>query len=373
VTSDVLDLFLALAAIESPPGRERRVADEVLAYLRELGLDPHEDGAAAELGGDAGNIHVAVPATDGEGGTPILLCAHLDTVELTDAVEPIVTHGVVTNARDAILGADNKAAVAVMLTAVSELVREGRPHAGVELVLTPMEEVGLRGAKAFDTSRLAARLGFVYDHAAPIGDIVLAAPTQHTLQLRFRGRAAHAGIAPEEGRSAVVAAAAAITDMRLGRLDADTTANVGTVRGGTARNVVPEECVVEAEARGHDPAKARAAAQAILDAAVYGANLAECELESAVSTEYEAYRFGRGDAPVRLAAAALEDAGYTARYIESGGGADAHVFNARGIPCVNVCNGMAAIHTSDERIAVADLQGMLAVTRALIERARTAA
>ena len=366
----VLDLFRDLAAIPSPSGRERAVADRTLEFLRDLGLEPTEDDAGARIGSDMGNIYVALPPTDGGDGTPIFLNAHLDTVPPTAPIDPEVRNGVVVNRHDTILGADNKAAVAVMLAAVADLVRSGRPHAGVELVLTPMEEVGLRGAKEFDTSRLRARVGYCYDHAAPIGNIVLAAPTQRTVRFRFIGRAAHAGIAPEDGRSAIVAAGRAIADMPLGRIDAETTANVGIVKGGIAGNIVPPECLVEAEARSRNPGRLREQVQAMLDAATFAANLAECELESRIEPEYEGYRFARSDPAVRLAARALEACGREPVYIESGGGADANVWNAGGLECVNLCNGMAEIHTASEHIAASDLDVMLDVTLALIDAAR---
>jgi tripeptide aminopeptidase len=371
--SPVLDLFRELAAIPSPSGRERPVADRTLAYLRDLGLDPTEDDAGAQIGSDMGNIHVALPPSEGVDGVPIFLNAHLDTVPPTGPIDPEVRNGVVVNRHDTILGADNKAAVVVMLAAVADLVRTGRPHAGVELVLTPMEEVGLKGAKAFDISRLTARVGYCYDHSAPIGNVVLAAPTQRTLRFRFVGRAAHAGIAPEEGRSAVVAAARAIADMPLGRIDAETTANVGLISGGIAGNIVPPECLVESEARSRDPVRLREQVQAMLDAATFAANLAECELESRIEPEYDGYRFSRSDPAVRLAARALEACGREPVYIESGGGADANVWNARGLECVNLCNGMAEIHTASEHIAAADLDAMLDITLALIDAARTPA
>ena len=366
----VLDLFRELAAIPSPSGRERPVADRTLDYLRDLGLDPTEDDAGAQIGSDMGNIHVALPPSEGVDGVPIFLNAHLDTVPPTGPIDPEVRNGVVVNRHDTILGADNKAAVVVMLAAVADLVRTGRPHAGVELVLTPMEEVGLKGAKAFDIARLRAKVGYCYDHAAPIGNVVIAAPTQRTLRFRFIGRASHAGIAPEEGRSAVVAAARAIADMPLGRIDAETTANVGLISGGISGNIVPPECLVESEARIRDPGRLREQVQAMLDAATFAANLAECELESRIEPEYDGYRFSRSDPAVRLAARALEACGREAVYIDSGGGADANVWNARGLECVNLCNGMAEIHTSSEHIAASDLDAMLDVTLALIDAAR---
>ena len=365
----VVELFCDLAAISSPSRDERAVADVVLERLRGMGLDPVEDDSGARTGSNIGNIHVALPATDGGAGTPIFLNAHLDTVPPDGAVEPEIRNGIVVNRRDTILGADNKAAVAVMLEAFARLA-SGTPHAGVELVLTPMEEVGLRGAKAFDTSRLTAPFGYCYDHAAPIGNVVLAAPTQKSLELRFLGRAAHSGIAPEEGRSAIAAAARAIADMPLGRIDDATTANVGLIRGGVAGNIVPPECRVWAEARSRDGDRLREQVQAMLDAATYAANLSDCELESRIVSEYEGYRFARTHEAVRLVSQALDGCGYPVTYLESGGGADANVFNAAGVPCVNVCNGMAEIHTASEHISVADLEGMLGVTMGLIEAAR---
>jgi tripeptide aminopeptidase len=366
----VVDLFCELAAIPSPSRRERAVADRVLEILRGLGLEPVEDDAGARIGSDIGNIYCRLAPNDGVAGTPIFLNAHLDTVPPDGPIEPEVRNGVVVNRRETILGADNKAAVAVMITAIARLAA-GVPHAGVELVLTPMEEVGLHGAKAFDLARLRARLGFCYDHAAPIGNVVLAAPTQKSLQLRFVGRAAHSGIAPEQGRNAIAAAARAIADMRLGRIDDATTANVGLIRGGVAGNIVPPVCTVSAEARSRDPDRLREQVQSMLDAATYAANLAECELETRIVSEYDGYRFPRSHEAVRLVADALDGCGYPVTYIESGGGADANVWNAAGVPCVNVCNGMADIHTASEHIAVADLEGMLGVTLRLVEAART--
>ena len=237
-----LDLFCELAAIPSPSGRERAVADRVLDYLRGLGLEPDEDDAGGRIGSEIGNIYCHLPPSEGAAGTPIFLNAHVDTVPPTTAVDPVVADGVVTNANDTILGADNKAAVASMLIAVRDLVNSGEPHSGVELVITPMEEVGLLGAKEFDASRLRARFGYCYDHAAPIGNIVIAAPSQQTFKLDFRGRPAHSGIAPEDGRSAILAASRAIASMPLGRIDDQTTANVGMIEGGVARNIVPPGC-----------------------------------------------------------------------------------------------------------------------------------
>jgi tripeptide aminopeptidase len=197
--------------------------------------------------------------------------------------------------------------------------------------------------------------------------VILGAPYQRKLEVQFHGRAAHAGMFPEEGRSAIAAAARAIADFRLGRLDAETTANVGTIEGGTARNVVPEHCRFSAEARSHDERKLADIVQEMLETVTFAATLADCEVETQVEGSARGYRFRRDDRAVRMAAAALGRAGREPTYILSGGGADANVFNERGLQCVNLANGMTDIHTPDERIAVADLETMVDVTLALVE------
>ena len=369
----ILDLFTELAALPSPPGEERAVADAVGRYLRDLALEFEEDDAGAAVGSTIGNLLCRLePHGVNGGGIPLFLCAHLDTVPPEGPIEPAVEDGVVRNAAGTILGADNKAAVAVMLEAARRVLVEGRRHAGLELLFTPKEEVGLLGAAAFDHTRLRAAVGYVYDQAAPIGEVILGAPHAHAMNVRFHGRAAHSGMYPEEGRSAIAAAARAIADLRLGRLDEETTANVGTISGGTAANIVPEWCSFTAEARSHDERKLADTVQEMVDAIAFAASVEECEVETDVKRTYRGYRF-RPDAPaVSLATQALSRAGYQPSYALSGGAADANVFNERGLACVNLANGMAQIHTSDEHIAVADLEGMVEVTLALVDTARSA-
>ena len=368
---EVARLFLELAALPSPSGEERAVADHVRAYLRDLALDVDEDDAGSRIDSSIGNLFCRVAGAGG--GTPLFFCAHLDTVRPFGAIEPVLSDGVVRNGAGTILGADNKAAVASMLEATRRLVAEQRPHAGIELLFTPKEEVGLRGAEAFDETRLNARVGYVYDHAGPVGEVILGAPYQCKLDVVFRGRAAHSGMYPEEGRSAIAAAARAIADLRLGRLDEETTANVGQIEGGTARNIVPDRCSFWAEARCHDERKLGELIEEMLETVTFAAQLGECDVETKVEPAAKGYRFRRDDMPVRLAAAALERAGLQPSYGLSGGGADANVFNDRGLQCVNLANGMTDIHTPEERISVEDLERMVEVTLALVEEARTGA
>jgi tripeptide aminopeptidase len=362
--SDVVPLFLELAAIPSPSGEEEAVAEHVRAYLRDLGVEADAD--------PAGNLLARLPATAGEVGEPIFLCAHLDTVPPSGPIEPVVQDGIVTNGAGTILGADDKAAVAVLLEATRLLLAEGRPHAGVELLFTTREETGLEGAFAFDESRLRARLGFVYDYSGAVGEVVVAAPSGRSIDVLFTGRPAHAGINPEDGRSAIVAAARAIGDLRLGRLDGETTANVGLIEGGSALNVVPAHCRVAVEARSRDERKLAELVQELLDSCSFAATVSECEVVATVEDKYRGYRLAPDDPALQLARAALARAGFTPREVEVGGGADANVFNERGLHCVNVANGMANVHTSEEEIAVADLEAMVGVTLELVAAARGA-
>ncbi|HEY2326764.1 MAG TPA: M20/M25/M40 family metallo-hydrolase [Gaiellaceae bacterium] len=357
--ADVVDLFCELAAVLSPPGEERVVSDRVTKYLRDLKLDVEED--------DFGNLYTHLePTADGE---PLLLCAHLDTVPPTDEIEPVIVDGVIRNKRNTILGADDKSAVAVMLEATRAVVSESRPHAGIELLFTMQEEIGLRGAAAFDQAKLRARVGYVYDQAAPIGTVIIGAPYAVSMDVTFHGRASHSGMYPDEGRSAIAAAARAIAEMRLGRVDEVSTANVGTITGGTATNIIPEWCSFTAEARSHEEARLAEIVQVMQDAITFAAGVAECDAETQIHRSYHGYRFVKSDRAVEIAASALTRAGYVVVYELSGGAADANVFNERGLSIVNLANGMTDIHTPDEHIATEDLEGMLAVTLALVESA----
>ena len=367
--SEAVDLLCELTAIPSPPGEERGVADVVLRYLRGLGLEPDEDACGPRIGSTAGNVYARVEPT--AEGTPLFLCAHMDTVPPDGELEPVVEDGVIRNAGGTILGCDNKAAITAMLEGIRRVLVENVPHAGIELVLTPMEEVGLIGAGAFDHERLHAQLGYVYDQEGAMGEIVLGAPWSRALDVRFHGRSAHAGMAPEEGRSAIQAAAKAIADLRLGRVDDSTTANVGTITGGTAGNVVPEWCTFDAEARSHDEATLAEVVQEMVDAFSFAATATECDVETTVRKSYDGYRLKRDEPAVELAAAAFARCGFEPRYGLSGGGADANVFNGRGRRCVNLSHGVFGFHTPDEHVSAADLDAMVDVTVALVEAART--
>jgi tripeptide aminopeptidase len=352
------ELFTDLCRIPSPFGHERECADRVIAELNGLGVESEED--------ETGNVLARIP---GRTDRSILLCAHLDTVETEAPIEPVLVDGGWENAHDGILGADNKAAVAVMLEVARRASIEGSP-VGIELLFTVSEEDALVGAKAFDAGRLRSDFGYVFDHATPIGEIVVASPTYFRLEASFHGKAAHAGIRPEEGRSAVLAAALAIAAMPHGRIDDQTTANVGSVHGGTgSTNVVPDRCRVLAETRSLDPARVEDVVAGMVDALHDGAAQAECDVDVVCEKLFTGFKV-RSSAPELVAAeAALRACGYEPTRIQTGGGSDANALQAAGFPCINLANGTERNHEATERVSVAALEGMLDVALVLLEEA----
>lgn len=360
--------FAELCRIRSVSGEERAIADHVTELLTGLGHEVEEDDSQSITGAGSGNLLVRIP---GSGPRYVLLCAHLDTVPHEGGIEPVLDDGAWVSAGDTILGADNKAAVAILL-ALARRYTPGVevPPVGLELLFTAAEEVALAGAKAFDCERLRSSFGYVYDHATPIGEVVMASPTYHRIEARFHGRPAHAGIRPEDGRSAVLAASLAVAAMPFGRIDAETTANVGSIHGGVGgTNVVAEHCTVLAEARSLDDAKVEAVVARIVDACHDAANdpRCACDVDIDVQRLFSGFRL-TGSAPsVRAAEAALRACGYAPTRIVTGGGSDANAFAAQGFECTNLANGTERNHEPTERVAVAALEGMLDVTYALIE------
>ncbi len=366
---EVARLFVRLCEIPSPSGDEGAVAAAVRSELARMGAEVSEDTAATSLAGAGCNNIVARFAPTAE-GVPIMFCAHLDTVPVLGPIEVVEADGVLTNRHAAILGGDDKSAVAALLHALDRVVREGIPHAGIELLFTPCEEVGLRGAAFFDPGVLRAAHGFVFDHTGPIGGIVTSAPTNREILMTVRGVAAHAGIHPEAGRSAITATSRAIAAMPLGRIDERTTANIGTISGGSATNVVASECVVAAECRSLDPGALDRQVTAMLDAVTWAATECECDVEVSVRDHFTGYVLDEDAPQVARAARALAACGFAPVFRASGGGSDVNALLVNGFSAVNLCNAMVDVHTPEERIRIADIEAMVDVTLAIIADAR---
>ncbi|HET6997809.1 MAG TPA: M20/M25/M40 family metallo-hydrolase [Solirubrobacterales bacterium] len=361
-SSRLNETFVRLCEIRSPTGEEREVADTVAAELRALGLEVSEDDAAGPAGAGAGNLLARLPGQTDEW---VMFCAHLDTVPHKGQVEVIDDEGMFRSRGETILGADNKAAVAVFMELVARHSAEP-PPVGIELVLTVAEEQGLRGAKAFDASVLRSRTGFVLDHAGPVGEVIVATPTQQKILADFMGIEAHAGIRPEAGSSAIAAAAAAIGRMELGRLDEKTTANVGLIEGGTSGNVVPGHCWIQAETRSLDIARAAEVAGQISDACAWGASEHGCDVDVRLEELFRGYEVPSSSAALLLAEAGLRGAGVEPVRTAIGGGSDANVFRLDDFDCVLLANGTDAVHTADEHVPAASLAKMLEVCEGIV-------
>jgi tripeptide aminopeptidase len=369
--------FAELCRIESPSGHERVCAQRVIAELRALGVTVHEDEAGSLAGSDCGNLLALIPSDRSgvpedadEGGRSVLLCAHLDTVPPQAPVEPVLLEGQWQNANEGILGADNKAAIAVLL-ALARYARRERAPIDLELLFTVGEEVALAGARAFDASQLRSDYGFVFDHASSIGGVVIDSPTHFLIEATFRGAAAHAGIRPEDGRSAILAAARAVASIPHGRLDERTTVNVGTIAGGSAINVVAEECTLTLEARSLGDKRAEEIVAEIVDRLNVAANLpdCDCDLDISVRRTFSGYRLPVSSRPVRVAEQALRACGHEPVHISSGGGSDANALIAQGFATVNLANGTERNHEPGESVSAVALEQMFEVALALLDEA----
>ena len=344
--------FLELVRIPSPSGREREVAQTVKAKILAMGLTVLEDEAGKGFGGEQGNLIVKVPGNL-EGVPPILLNAHLDTVLPCENVNPIVEGDKVRSDGRTILGADNKAGVCVLLELLRVLNEDDIQHGPLEIVFTVAEETGLHGAKHLDYSLISAEIGFVLDSGPPVNKVIVQAPSQKNLKAIVRGKSAHAGVSPEKGINAIQLAARAIASMRLGRIDQETTANIGVIRGGLATNIVPEEVEILGEARSHDPKKLEEQIAHMVSLIEKEAQKGGGKAEIEVTDVYRSFRITEDDLPSKVLKAALAKMGLKPQWEATGGGSDANIFNEHGIKCVLICCGEESPHSPEnERLDI---------------------
>ena len=363
----MLDTFLRLAAIDSVSREEGAVVAAVRRELEAAGCAVAEDGAAYGIGGQAGNLIARLP---GHSAAPaLLLNAHVDTVEPGRGIKPQVSATRIASDGTTILGADDKAGVACIIEVVRALDEDNLAHAPLEIVLTVSEEIGLLGAKQLDYSRITARTGFVLDGDGPVGAITVSAPSHDSIRATITGRAAHAGVAPEKGINAIKIAADAITGMRVGRIDEETTANVGTISGGRASNIVPDRVEIVAEARSRDAAKLRRQTRHMVGRLKRAAQKSGGECAVEVNREYEAYNLPEDEAPVSVAAAAMRSLGIEPRFQATGGGSDSNIFNAHGIRTAVLSIGFDEPHATSEWLDIEQLELAARLVLTIAQRA----
>jgi tripeptide aminopeptidase len=354
--------FLDLVCIPSLSRQEAALGRRLESILKTMGATVEVDDAGERVGGDTGNLFARFPGNE-PGASPFLLSAHMDTVGPAAAIHPVVDGDLIRTDRTSVLGGDDKAGIVAILEAIRVLRERALPHGDIELVLTICEESGLRGAKHFDRGKLRARRGLILD-VDGVFELITRAPAANHLTVTLHGLAAHAGICPEQGLSAIEIAAEAIAGMKLGRVDDDTTANLGVIQGGLATNIVPDRVVVRGETRSLDRDKLQAQTthirqrfeQAAAARAVRVAGrLHAARVDVEVHRQYEALDVGDAASIVRLVQAAAGALGRPCPTRATGGGSDANVFAARGLEVANLACGMREIHTINEWVDVRDV------------------
>ncbi|ABO67640.1 MULTISPECIES: tripeptidase T [Geobacillus] len=362
----LVDEFLELVQIDSETKHEGDIAKVLKQKFEALGLEVIEDDAAAKTGHGAGNLICTLAATK-DGVDPIYFTSHMDTVVPGKGVKPSIRDGYVVTDGTTILGADDKAGLAAMLEAIRVLKEQNIAHGTIQFIITVGEESGLVGAKALDPSLIQAKYGYALDSDGKVGNIVVAAPTQAKLKIVVHGKTAHAGVAPEKGVSAITLAAKAIAKMPLGRIDEETTANIGRFEGGMQTNIVCDRVDILAEARSLVPEKMEAQVAKMKEAFETVAAEMGGRAEVEVEVMYPGFKFSDGDHVVEVAKRAAASIGRPCELQQSGGGSDANIIAGFGIPTVNLAVGYEEIHTTNERMPIEELVKLTEMVVAIIE------
>lgn len=343
--------FLDLIAMDSESGFERLVCDFLKKYLEQFTKDIEEDDTGAVIGGEAGNI-IARIAGNVSGRPLILLNAHMDTVKPGRGVTPVVSGDIITSNGNTILGADDKAGIAAILEALHALREQKVPHGDIDVIFTVSEEVNLRGARTLDPKHLRADYGYTLDCPGGPGDIYTRSPSHDTIVARITGKAAHAGMEPEKGKNAIWIAARAIARMNIGRIDHETTANIGVISGGKATNIVPDIVEIKGEARSHSPSKLKAQVTHMRDCLEHTAKEYEAGIQIHVEHEYSSYQLAEDQPVIQNAFEAARALGVEPKIHSSGGGSDANIFNALGMQIAPIGCAMTDCHTTAENINI---------------------
>jgi len=350
----LVNSFIAMVETDSVSGREGKMRDLLISEFSRRGLSAEEDNAGELLQGEAGNLLVKIPGT--LDGPTVLFAAHMDTVEPGEGIKAVIEDGIIKSQGNTILGSDDKTALAAMLEAVDVIIENDIPHQPIELLITVSEEQGLKGANSFDFSRLDAEFGYVLDAGGSPGNIIVQSPCQNEIEYKVYGKPAHAGINPEAGINAIQCAAFAMAKMPCGRIDQETTCNLGIIEGGMARNIVADYCHIKGEARSLTRTALDKITEKLKSIFINEVKNRGAEAEVEVKFLYPEIQLDSDAKVVRLAVRAAESIGLKPELVSTGGGSDASIINGSGIPCANMGVGMSAVHTCDEYIAIADLE-----------------
>ena len=365
----IKNLLLELVQIDSHSRKEREVAQCIKSYCEEMGAQVEIDDAGEKVGGNTGNVIARFAGTI-QDAEPIMMSAHMDTVVPGEGVKPIIEGDIIRTDETTVLGGDDKSGCAVIIEVIRCLHEQNIPHAPIEAIFSICEEVGLLGAKNVDVSKLKCKYGIVFDSDDP-GFLFTKGPSSNELVFKVYGLESHAGVAPEDGISAIKIAAEAISAMRLGRIDEETTANIGIIEGGKATNIIPNYVYLKGETRSRNEDKLTAQTEHMVEcfedaAAKYEVTVAgittKGRAEVTVEREYSSMDVPDSSHVVQLVIQAAKRMGLDVKTMASGGGCDDNVFNRRGIECANLGTGMRAIHTVKEWLDVKDMYAAAEMT-----------
>ena len=365
----LVQTFLDLVRENTPPRCERAASELGRQILVDWGFECEYDDAGEKVGGNVGNL-IAFKKGSLPNVPALFFSAHFDTVEPTPGLEPVFDGDIIRSTGETILGADDKSGLAPIFEAMRILEEQKIPHGDIQLLLTICEEIGLVGAKHLDPARIKARFGYVLDAGPPVGSLVYSAPTQDIFDVWIHGKPAHAGAQPEDGVSAILVAARAIARMKLGRIDPETTANVGIITGGTATNIIPAECHLKCEARSRSGPNLDNQREHMMACFREEAAAAGVTVEIQNENAYQSYELGMDDPVLTIGMAAAERIGLEPLLRVTGGGADANIFNAAGFPTAVLGCGMMNIHRHDEYVLISD---MVKSTQLIVSIVQTAA
>ena len=364
----ILDEFLELIQIPCSTLKEREIADLLTKRLEDLGFTVEEDNAGEKLGGNAGNL-VATRKGNVPSAPMIMLTAHMDCVEPCTNIKPQIKDGLITSDGTTILGGDDKAGVVAILEALRVVKEDNIPHGDMQVVFTIAEEGGVNGSKNMDFSLLKAKLGYTFDTSGAPGRIVHKAPGQNKVRATITGKAAHAGNAPEKGINAIVAAGHILTKLPQGRIDEETTCNIGTISGGRATNIVAEEAVIFMETRSRNKEKLAKLTDEVVAIFKQGAKDTNTSIKIEVLPAYDPFDVPVDSETIRVASDAAKELNFAVNVVESGGGSDASFFNANGVPTAVLGVGMTNVHTKEECIKEEDLYNSARLALQIIKEA----
>src|SRR5665648_772335 len=351
----LIESFVKLVKIDSISRKERNLADFLIEKLEDLGLDVIVDQAGEKVKSNSGNI-IARLKGNIKNATPIMFSAHMDTVVPGKNIHPLCDGEKIVSSGKTILGGDDKAAIAALLEALHILKENNLPCGNIEIVFSICEEIGLQGAKNLDIPKLKSQIGFVLDAGGRVGKIITTAPSQNSLEIIIYGKSAHAGSSPEEGINAIQIAGFALSRMKLGRIDEETTANIGVISGGKATNIVPDKVTLKGEVRSRNEEKLEKYTEQLKKIAEDTAQEFKAKAEIKINKEYDCYNLSSDDRTVKIAIKAAKKIGLLPSFHASGGGSDANVFNKKGLPSVALAIGMEKVHTLEEYILVKNLK-----------------